>query len=421
MSKSERQGREGPDLSFYTELRYPGSAEEIVSSFASATRELLRRLADDLRSERRGEFGGGNEGVLGALAVAADRLVGHVGVLEEVVLGAPAEESGYVLRNVVANVVSDANFTDVARGHVGSPKQQEAKFDQGKGGAILDSMPDIADKANDIGEAIGEAFPPVKAGLGIAAIILRDIGIIGKLAAEESGGNEATKQLEGKLDRALPQIDGLVGGQQGITSGIQRVEGTLDQTRREVFKIEQKADTLGDLLGKTLVGEGWIVDPLRTRTGPNRIPGRSVKDELHDVERLIREIIDRLGPVTDGPVPPPPPPEEPPFDEPRQPPPEEPPPVLEDWRLKKIFVYAENVFAPTSRTERRTISVRTGWASSISPSSPRVGTSSSETMSRSCSASRGPPISSPHRSSSPTSSSSSRNEREPGYQPTTVS
>jgi hypothetical protein len=357
MSKSRKQEPERPDLSFYTELRYPGTAEEIVSSFTGATRELLRRLADDLRSERRGEFGGGNEGVLGALAVAADRLVGHVDVLEEVLLGTPASESGDVLRNVFANVVSDANLVDLAQGHVGAPKQNEAKFDQGKGGKIAESTIDVADKAKDI----GDAFPPVKAGLGIAAIILRDVGIIGKLAAEESGGNQATKQLEAKLDRVLPQLAELLGGQQGITSGVQRVEGTLDQTRREVFKIEQKADILGDLLGKTLVGDGWIVDPLRTRDRPNRTPARSVKDELHDLERLIRELIDRLGPVTDGPVPPPPPPPPPPpFDEPRQPPPEEPPPVLEDWRLKKIFVYAENVFAPTSRTERRTINVRTG-------------------------------------------------------------
>jgi hypothetical protein len=354
---------ERPDLSFYTELRYPGSAAEIVARFTAATRELLERLAEDLRSDRRGEFGT-DAAVRGAIAVAADRVAVHVDLLEAIVLGAPAEQQGDVLRNVVANVVSDANLAGLAEEHVASPKQAEAKFDEGQGGAILDSMPDVADKANDIGEALSESLPFVKTALGLAAIILRDIGIVGKLAADESGGNDATRQLEGKLDRILPQIDGLQGGQQGIGSAVQRVEGTLDQTRREVFKIEQKADLLGDLLGKTLVGEGWIVDPLRTRDRPNRTPKRSVKEELHDLEDLIREIIIRLGPVTDGPEPPG---NGEPFDRPKQPTPEEPVPVLQDWRLKKIFVYAENAFTPRDRNERRTITVRTpafdlgGW------------------------------------------------------------
>jgi hypothetical protein len=38
-----------PDVSYYTELRYRGSAEEIIGRFASATRALLKRLAEDLR------------------------------------------------------------------------------------------------------------------------------------------------------------------------------------------------------------------------------------------------------------------------------------------------------------------------------------------------------------------------------------
>ena len=57
-----------PDLSFYTELRYPGDAEDIIRAYATALRRLVDRQANDLRSGGRGEFGGLSEPLLIPLA-----------------------------------------------------------------------------------------------------------------------------------------------------------------------------------------------------------------------------------------------------------------------------------------------------------------------------------------------------------------
>jgi hypothetical protein len=342
---------------FYTRLRHPGRAEDHIAEFAASLRSLLGRMAADLHSPRRGPFHSGSA-LAEPLAAAAERHVAHVGALEKLLLAVPAGAGGEPLRNAFANFVADANLAALAGTQAGAPKSAESKFDQGKGGSIIDSMTDGADKLNDLGEVLVEEFPLAKTVFGVGAILLRDIGIFGKLAAAEAGGNEATQQIEAKLDSALPKIDGLRDGQQAIDRTLTRIDETATEMRQEVGYIEYKADTLGDLLGRTLVGETWIVDPRRTITAPNKVPPRSVKDEMHDLEALIRLLIDLINR----------PPPEPPLPPPTGTPPETPPPpVLAERRLKKIYVYAEDRFAPASASQRRTIDVRTpafdlsGW------------------------------------------------------------
>jgi hypothetical protein len=159
----------------------------------------------------------------------------------------------------------------------------------------------------------------------------------------------------------MPQLEGLKGGQDRIGTTIADIQRIATMTQQEVNFIETKAETLADLLGRTLVGSSWQINPNKTVSGPNKVPDRDVKQELHDIEDLVRKIIDIIektpngngnGNGNGGG-----------YDEPH----EEDKPVLLDRRLKKIFVYAENVFAPASASERRRIRVRrrafdlTGW------------------------------------------------------------
>jgi hypothetical protein len=54
------------------------------------------------------------------------------------------------------------------------------------------------------------------------------------------------------IGRIQQAQDGLENGQQRITSIVELTETVVDLVQKEVFKIEQKADTSADLLGKEL-------------------------------------------------------------------------------------------------------------------------------------------------------------------------
>jgi hypothetical protein len=348
---------DSPDLTFYTELRYPGTAEEIIVRFASATRGLLGRLADDLRAEPSGEFASEPDPRLVPLAAAVERAVGHVDVFESVVLTESDDPSGdRTLRNVVANVVSDSGISEVAEAHAAAPRAREGKFDQHKGGALDGKYGDIGDKLEGLADLIG-----LEKLFKFLAVLVRDIGIFSQ-EVEGVSLAEIGQQLEAKLDYVIPTIDGLAASVQTITSIVRDDEERGRQIQQELQRIEGKADTLGDLLGLTLVGEGWIVDPLATRDHPNRVPARDVKQELHDLEKLMQHIDDKLDypPPTDdgnlggngG------------HDRPKG---ESERPVVLDSRMKKIFVYAENVFTAKKQSDSRRIRVQTpafdlsGW------------------------------------------------------------
>jgi|HubBroStandDraft_6_1064221.scaffolds.fasta_scaffold151950_2 hypothetical protein len=340
------------DQTFYTELRYSDSAENIIRRYAAALRRLVARQSEDLLSGGRGEFGGHSEPVLGPMADGLERMYGHIDAFEATALGdSDSPERDRTVRNVLANVIADSNASAIAEAHVGAPKAREGKFDQEQGGIINGTNMDLADKLWHLTELFDEKISFI---INSIAIILRDIGLFGNPVAQVSLA-EVGYQLENKLDYVLPRVDGLKDGQTVIDTIVRRIEQLSTMTQQEVYSVEQKADTLGDLLGRTLVGEGWIVDPNRTRSGPNKVPPRDIKQELHDIEDRLKENCDIIENPPDGGnggggvghdkrI-----------------------PVLRDRRLKKIFVYAEDTFSAKTSKDRRRIRFRTpafdlsGW------------------------------------------------------------
>lgn len=342
------------DLKFYTDFRHPGDPAETIRTYAAAMHRLLTRQSEDWASGGRGEFSGLSESIVKAFSQSFAALHGHVDAFEATALGSSTDpEVNRTVRNVVANVLADANATSLADAHSTAPKAREGKFDQEQGAAISGTTTNIADKLWQIADLKEGQIGLL---LNIIAVILRDIGILSGPASGVSLA-EVGKQLEEKLDYLMPEVDGLKEGQSAIDGIIRNVEQISTRTQQEVANIEEKADTLGDLLGRTLVGEGWIINPQLTRSRPNKVPARDIKQELHDIEKTLKENCEII--------------ENPPddgngggrFDRPSRPL----RPVLRDRRLKKIFVYAENTFTASSTQDRRDIRVHTpafdisGW------------------------------------------------------------
>jgi hypothetical protein len=351
------------DLTYYTEPRFAGPPEEVISGFAAAARALFVRLAEDLRAEPKTRFTPPAHPTQEALADGLARAMGHVDELERVAgTDSLAAEDARVAANVVANVFTDANFMAIAEAHATSPRAPEGKFDVLLGSKITGSVNDMADKLWQIADLISELVPGASAVIALIAILLRDLGIFGP---ELSGPSvvQIGEQLENKLEDVIPKVDGLTQSSQRIEHTVTDTDERTRQIQQELERVEGKADNLGDLLGRTLVGEGWIVDPLRTRDRPNKVPARDVKQELHDLERILIHIDDKLdqpppdngngnGNGKNG------------HDHPRG---TDHRPVVLDTRLKKIFVWAEGLFAPTGARDQRRIRVKTpafdlsGW------------------------------------------------------------
>ncbi|MGH9371164.1 MAG: hypothetical protein ACRD15_06500 [Vicinamibacterales bacterium] len=346
------------DLPYYTQPRFKGSAKDVIRSFADAQRRMIRRLADDLRSDRYGRFGGRTGKIMAALAGSESSLLGHVDAFERAALepglGAPLDARA---RTVLANVIADSGFVTAADAREQIPTADEAKFDQGLTGKLVEEASDIADKLNDIGAAIpviGRVFA------GLAAIV-RDIGIFARLVGGISGGDEAAEQVEKKLDFALQRLVDLLDGQERLGGGQSIITEIVQRIDRETTDIERKVLELAQLLGSTLVGMPWNVDPNRITTTPNEVPSRDVKQELHDIEAILRAlyliVVGQALPPPGGITPPggsggggipgisvPVIPDRPP---------------LLDGRLKKIFVFEQDVFRPASANDLRVVAVRT--------------------------------------------------------------
>ncbi|MCA9688259.1 MAG: hypothetical protein R3A51_12065 [Nannocystaceae bacterium] len=336
-------------ISFYTELRYEGSAEQHITRFSGALRSLLRGLEEDLGRRGEARFGGRREDVLAVIGKTVPAMLKHVDAFEAAALGASEDpKEAKAIRNVIANIAADHDLAGQAKAQASAPKANEAKFDQGFAGALISEIPEISNKMNDL----SGAFPP----LGIIGAIIRDIGIVGRAVFDITGGDEVGEQLENKLDFLIAAAGRLEANQATITAIVERIEkettrqgDAIQRIDRETQSIEFKAELLAKLLGQTLVGEPWIVDPNSTTTSQNKTPARDVKTELHDIEDLLRALIQL---ITRWKPPPPGKPLDPPEDTPKQ-------PVLFDRRLKKIFVYEQDVFRPTATAPERVIDVRT--------------------------------------------------------------
>lgn len=378
---------------FYTELRHPGTAEDQITAFCDAMSCLLDRLVTDLRSQRFGRFGGQTAKVAAALADVIQASPGHVDALRTLALHPPVDPAlAQPLQNAFANVMSDSGIPRLAEARALTPEARESKFDQGLTGKLVEEADSIGEKVESLVEGIAKLVAGEQSeridGVGkIAGAILRDIGIWGRIAFGVSGGDEVGRQLEDKLEAALGGLDGLAGGQRTIIDRTATIDKTTRETDREVGKIEKKLDELGELLGQTLMSEPWIVDPDRTRTKDNATPARGVKEELHGIEDLLDDLYRRLvgrpfnpgGTVPRSPavplsptVPRSPPVTDSPPGSPIGSPPGSPtdsprPPPLLDPRIKKIFVYDEDLFFPASVADERVVRVTTeafdlaGW------------------------------------------------------------
>lgn len=374
---------------FYLEPRFDGTAEAIIASYCESVRGVMRRLVADVADGATGEFGsGGHELMLAPLAVALGRTAAHPDLLERSLLQAPGE-GGAAVRVMFANIVHDANLAQVNEAHAAAPKANEKKFDIQRGGWSLKVGKEFAEKFEKAFEATkNPILEPLAKLVNLIIVLMKDLGLVGEVA-EEPAVNEIAKEVELKLDRIIADAakivgatDGLKHGQDGINDGInglsqseahiasvtELTQTLVEEIWREVNRIESKADTLGSLLGQTLMSDPWIVDPQHTGGHVNRTPQRGVKEELHGIEDLLNLIVKLLGPITVDPIPKDPPPPDQPEDALTLPPP--PPvrlPVLADPRLKKIFVYRRGRFTPTTGRRRRTIRVRTpafdvsGW------------------------------------------------------------
>jgi hypothetical protein len=283
-------------------------------------------------------------------------MLAHAELLESLALHASDDDrEAEAIRNIVANVAADHNFAGQADARAETPTANESKFDQGLTGTVVGELPEIANKFNDL----SALFPP----LALIGAIVRNIGIYGRTALELSGGDEVGEQLENKLEFVIDQNGGIKSGVDSVIVNQSEQRVIIERIDRETQTLEQKMLILGRLLGRTLVGEPWDVEPHPgTGTARNRVPDRDVKQELHDIEDLLRMLIV----IVTGWTPPPPPEEGEDWPDPPVPPVPEVPPIA-DKRIKKIFVYEEGVFEPTDAAAEKVIKVQTaafdlfGW------------------------------------------------------------
>jgi hypothetical protein len=260
---------------------------------------------------------------------------------------------------------------------------------------VKGQLPNIGEKLEVLGEVlkefIGETFPFIDLALKIIGVTLRDLGIVWEgadiLAGDDStdqDGSEPTNPLESLTDR-LAAMD----------NALRELRDKLNGIGAETDAIEAKNDKLGELLGQTLVGERWVVDPRTTITAPPKVPAVSIKDEMHGIEDALAAIQNllqgnRVDPSVGSPpfgipanpnpgaapgagaVPRPWPPSGPFIAEDEDPPlvavqsPTPPIPRL-DPRLKRIYVYEQGVFTPRTDVDSRIVAIRTaafdlsGW------------------------------------------------------------
>lgn len=204
--------RSADALRFYTHYRYEGTPQQVVHDFCDALPKLLDRLRSDLRSTAKGDFGWAPNDEKEAMAVAVDRSLGHVEVFRGLALGAgmPAG-SAPIMTILVANVLTDANATGTALARANAPRAHEAKFDCSETGSEVEGMKEYADKIKDAAEGIGKllGIPQIEGVGELVAAVPEDIAICGAKPAKHSGGNEATRQIEEKLDAQRPVAGGI--------------------------------------------------------------------------------------------------------------------------------------------------------------------------------------------------------------------
>jgi hypothetical protein len=107
------------------------------------------------------------------------------------------------------------------------------------------------------------------------------------------GSSSASAEMKAQLTRIEMSIERMEEKSDRIDSTVTEIERSVERFRELVIEKFSRTweafDTIGSVLGRTLVGEPWVFDPTTTTTGW-KIPDRDVKQELHDIE----DKVDRL-------------------------------------------------------------------------------------------------------------------------------
>jgi hypothetical protein len=387
-------------MEYYTRYRHGGKPQTVVDEFGAALAEALARVARE--SARRAGDGESAEadalrrGAQSALQYA-DRMRGLSKLMAK---EAPDAKSGREAVHAFANVIHDTGAVAIVRSAAATPS--------GSAGGTTwhwdwdffkEWVPDLAEKAGALGDALGN---PVFSGIAAA---LWDVELLTKAFTHDPNQKPKVGLVDGALDPVLDRLgrtegrlDALGDALTGLGRSVAELGDTMGRVRQEVDAIESKADTLGRLLGTTLMGKPWQVDPRVTMTEPNAVPERGVKEELHGIEALLDTLFRVLTGGAHGPAPGegpgggpgggpgagpggggagpgagvPWPPSGPFIADDPDPPlvtpaPEPPPRPRLDPRLKKIYVYEQGVMTPTAVSDERTVNVRTsafdlsGW------------------------------------------------------------
>jgi hypothetical protein len=372
----------------------------VVDEFGAALAEILTRVAQEsARSagdRETAEAEALRRGAQSALQYA-DRMRGSSKLLAK---EAPDAKSGREAINALANVIHDTGAAAIVRSAAAPPAASVGgvtwRWDWD---FFKDWLPDLAEKAGSLGDALGN---PLFSGIAAA---LWDVELLTKAFTHDPNEKPKVGLADGALDPVLDRLgrtegrlDALGDALTALGRSATEVGDDMRRVRQEVDAIESKADTLGRLLGTTLMGKPWVVDPRVTVTEPNAVPDRGIKEELHGIEALLDALYRVLTGGAHGPVPGggpgggagpggggggagpgagpgagvPWPPSGPFIADDPDPPlvtpvPEPPPRPRLDPRLKKIYVYEQGVMTPTAASDERSVDVRTpafdlsGW------------------------------------------------------------
>ena len=116
------------------------------------------------------------------------------------------------------------------------------------------------------------------------------VGLGGKAVEEAGGISTQISEMATVVDEVVGLVNRLETKEDLLTATIQRIDDRTERTNAEVLATVQMLGLLGELAGETLVGQPWVLDDRRTRTGPNITPPRDIKLELHDIEDAVKRL-----------------------------------------------------------------------------------------------------------------------------------
>jgi archaellum component FlaC len=138
----------------------------------------------------------------------------------------------------------------------------------------------------DVEISLGELISAIAELLDIIAQVLQKMA-----SSAASAEMKATlKRIEQSIERMEEKGDRI---ETSITELDEKVELFRELMIQKFQRTWSAFDKIGEVLGKTLVGEPWVFDPTTTTTGW-KIPDHDVKQELHDIEDKVDRLEEKL-------------------------------------------------------------------------------------------------------------------------------